>query len=329
MDFFNNQKKLFSTALVLFLGLALIICIFPALQSMHDYQPLPNSKPLTEQEQRGKEIFIAEGCIACHTQQVRNVDMDQVFGDRPSIAADYARNKRENIWQNTANLLGSERTGPDLTNVGLRQSSTDWQYTHLYNPRAVVPESIMPSYQWLFLVKPELGVHDIEVKVPDQFKVGIEGKIVASQDAKDLVAYLLSLKQTELPKSIPPKEFLYKSEKKTNATNADGLPDGENLFNTHCATCHQASGEGVPGAFPPLKGDKVVTGEDLELYITIIMKGYNGLAPAYGVMPPVGTTANLKPEEVAAIINHERTSWGNTGKTTTAAEVKTIMEKIK
>ncbi|MBS1549959.1 MAG: cytochrome c [Bacteroidetes bacterium] len=329
MDFFNNQKKLFSTALVLFLGLALIICIFPALQSMSDYQPLPNSKPLTEQEQRGKEIFIAEGCIACHTQQVRNVDMDQVFGNRPSIAADYARNKRENIWQNTANLLGSERTGPDLTNVGSRQPSTDWQYTHLYNPRAVVPESVMPSYKWLFLVKPELGIHDVEVKVPDKFRIGIDGKIVASQDAKDLVAYLLSLKQTELPKSIPPKEFLYKSEKKASTASANGLPDGENLFNTHCATCHQSSGEGVPGAFPPLKGDKVVTGEDLELYITIIMKGYNGLAPAYGVMPPVGTTANLKPEEVAAIINHERTSWGNNGKTTTAEEVKTIMDKIK
>ena len=329
MDFFNNQKKLFTSALVLFLGLALVICILPALQSMQDYQPLPNSKALIEQEQHGKEIFIAEGCIACHTQQVRNVDMDQVFGNRPSIAADYARNKRMNIWQNTANLLGSERTGPDLTNVGARQPSTDWQYTHLYNPRAVVPESVMPSYQWLFIVKPELGINDVEVKVPDQFKKGINGKIVASQDAKDLVAYLLSLKQTELPKSIPPKEFLYKPEKKSNASSTNALPDGESLFGTHCATCHQTNGEGVPGAFPPLKGDKVVTGDDLELYITIIMKGYNGLAPAYGVMPPVGTTANLKPEEVAAIINHERTSWGNNGKTTTAEEVKTIMDKIK
>lgn len=330
MDFFNNQKKLFTTALALFLGLALIICIFPSLQSMRDYQPLPNSKPLTESEQRGKEIYISEGCIACHTQQVRNVDMDQVFGNRPSIAADYARNKRMNVWQNTANLLGSERTGPDLTNVGNRQASTDWQYTHLYNPRAVVPESVMPSYKWLFIVKPELGVHDIEVKVPEKFRAGIIGKIVASQDAKDLVAYLLSLKQTELPQSMPPKEFLYKKEVKVSASSgASTLPDGENLFNTHCASCHQSSGEGVPGAFPPLKGDKVVTGEDLELYITIIMKGYNGLAPAYGVMPPVGTTANLKPEEVAAIINHERTSWGNSGKTVTADDVKTIMDKIK
>jgi cytochrome c oxidase cbb3-type subunit 2 len=59
------------------------------------------------------------------------------------------------------------------------------------------------------------------------------------------------------------------------------------------------------------------------------MKGYNGLAPAYGVMPPVGTTANFKPEEVAAIINHERTSWGNQGKKVTAEDVKAIMDKLK
>jgi cytochrome c oxidase cbb3-type subunit 2 len=72
-----------------------------------------------------------------------------------------------------------------------------------------------------------------------------------------------------------------------------------------------------------------VNGEDLELYVTIIMKGYNGLAPAYGPMPPVGTTANFKPEEVAAIINYERSSWGNTGKPVTADQVKTIMDKIK
>jgi len=46
----------------------------------------------------------------------------------------------------TPELLGSERTGPDLTNIGVRQPSSVWQYIHLYNPRAVVPESIMPSF---------------------------------------------------------------------------------------------------------------------------------------------------------------------------------------
>lgn len=330
MDFFTDQKKLFSAALALFLGLALIICIGPAWASK-SYKPLPNSKPLTDQELRGKMIYIREGCVACHTQQVRNVDMDAVFGNRPSMAADYARDKRLNVWQNTATLMGSERTGPDLTNVGARQSSIDWQYSHLYNPRSVVPESVMPSYKWMFDVKQNLGPNDHEVRVPDKFRIGIQGKIVPNQDAQDLVAYLLSLKQAELPKSIPAQDFLYKKEEKAASTGGggDNLPDGGQLFSANCATCHQESGEGVPGAFPPLKGNTVVNGDDLELYVTIIMKGYNGLAPAYGPMPPVGTTANFKPEDVTAIMNHERSSWGNTGKKVTVDEVKTIMDKIK
>ncbi|KGO09903.1 cytochrome c [Elizabethkingia bruuniana] len=331
MDFFSDHKKLFSSALAFFLFLTLFICIFPALNNQKVYQPLQGSKPLTEEESRGKSIYIREGCVACHTQQVRNVDMDQVFGNRPSLAVDYARNKRLNLFQNTATLMGTERTGPDLTNIGARQSSKDWQYSHLFNPRSVVPQSIMPSYKWLFLVKDQLDPGDKEISLPDAFRKGIKGKIVPSKDASDLVAYLLSLKQTELPKSIPAREFLYKKEEKKaeGSAGGDNLPDGEALFIANCATCHQATGEGVPGAFPPLKGDKVVLGDNLELYVTIIMKGYNGLAPQFGEMPAVGTNANFKPEDVAALINHERTSWGNNGKKVTVEEVKIIMDKIK
>lgn len=330
MEFFNNHKKLFTSALAFFLTLTLIIAIFPALNNQKTYKPIPSTSNLTEEEAEGKLIYIREGCVACHTQQVRNVDMDAVFGSRPSVAADYARNKRLNLWQNTATLMGTERTGPDLTNIGSRQPSTDWQYAHLYNPRAVVPESVMPSYKWLFIEKNELGVNDIEVKVPAQFRTGVKGKIVASNDAKNLVAYLLSLKQAELTQKIPQSEFIYKREKKQagNGGSEDHLPDGGALYTANCATCHQASGEGMSGAFPPLKGSPVVLGEDIELYVTIIMKGYDP-RPEYATMPAVGTNAGFSPEEVTAIINHERTSWGNNAKKVTVEEVKAIMDKIK
>ncbi len=66
---------------------------------------------------------------------------DSIFG-RPSAPGDFA--------YQTPELLGSERNGPDLTNVGARQSSSVWQYIHLYQPRAVVPQSIMPAFPWLF-----------------------------------------------------------------------------------------------------------------------------------------------------------------------------------
>lgn len=213
MDFFNNHKKLFLSALAFFLFLTLIICILPALNNQKINRPLPGSTVSTEEEVRGKQIYIREGCVACHTQQIRNVDMDQVFGERPSIAADYARNKRISFFQNTATLMGTERTGPDLTNIGRKQPSLEWQYSHLYNPRSVVPESVMPSYKWLFNVKDYLDEGEIEVNVPDEFRIGIKGKIVPSREAKDLVAYLFSLQQVKLTEDVEPVKFLYKKEK--------------------------------------------------------------------------------------------------------------------
>lgn len=331
MKMYSNHKLLFWTALLFFLFLTLIVAILPALNVQKLYEPLPDSKPLTKDELAGKMIYVENGCIACHTQQVREVEMDKVFGSRPSIAADLARNKRPNAWQNTATLLGSERTGPDLTNIGERQSSKDWHLLHLYQPRSVVKESIMPSYSFLFKEKDYLQKGDVEVKVPDEFKRNKNKKIVVTKEAMQLVSYLLSLKQAPLPKGSAPIEFIYKQEaKKEGAKSAggDGLPDGAELFTANCASCHQANGEGLPGAFPPLKGSPVVTGENIEMYVTIIMKGYNG-RPGYGPMPTVGETANFTPEMVTAIMNHERSSWGNGAKPVKLEDVKAIMDKIK
>ena len=331
MKMYSNHKLLFWTALLFFVFLTMNVCILPALTNQEIYQPLPDAKPLTKDEQAGKMIYIENGCVACHTQQVREVEMDKVFGSRPSISADYAANKRLNVWQNTATLMGTERTGPDLTNIGARQSSKDWHLLHLYQPRSVVKESIMPAYQWLFKEKDYLDDGDIEVKVPDEFKRDKFKKIIVTKKAMQLVAYLLSLKQAPLPKGSAPIEFIYKQEAKKSdgaKSGGDGLPDGKELFTANCAACHQESGEGLPGAFPPLKGSPVVKGENIEMYVTIIMKGYNG-RPGYGPMPSVGTTANFTPEMVTAIMNHERSSWGNGAKPVKLEDVKAIMEKIK
>src|SRR5574338_474038 len=140
MHFFDDHKKLFRTALGLFVGLTTIIAIIPALRNQENNAPLPGFVPLSKAATEGKNIFIANGCVACHTQQVRNVDMDKIWGDRPGIAADYAAIHRTDIWRNTATLMGTERTGPDLTDIGNRQPSIDWNLVHLYNPRIVVIE---------------------------------------------------------------------------------------------------------------------------------------------------------------------------------------------
>jgi cytochrome c oxidase cbb3-type subunit II len=88
------------------------------------------------------------------------------------------------------------------------------------------------------------------------------------------------------------------------------------------------NGEGLKGAFPPLKGSKVVLDDNPELMVNIIMNGYNA-REEYAVMPAVGTNNKLKPEEVAAIMNHERSSWGNNSRKVTAEEVKKLMETVK
>jgi cytochrome c oxidase cbb3-type subunit 2 len=330
MNVFNDHKKLYSIAGLLFLTLTYVTVIMPALQNQKNNAPLPGSVPLSGDALAGKSVYVAEGCVGCHSQQVRNVDMDKMFGSRPGIASDYANLKRMNVWQNTATVMGTERTGPDLTNVAERQSSKDWHLMHLFNPRSVIPQSIMPSYEWLFEIKDSALKTDVVVNMPANFLGGRTGKVVAKKEALQLLAYLLTLKQTPLPDGTKPMQFLYKNEKQqvAGAASTAAGANGQTLYTANCQSCHQPSGEGLKGAFPPLKGSPVVNGTDLELYVDIIMNGYDA-RPEYGVMAAVGTNMSFTEDDVAAIINYERTSWGNAGKKVTPEEIKKIMDFVK
>ncbi|MEJ7768047.1 MAG: cbb3-type cytochrome c oxidase subunit II [Chitinophagaceae bacterium] len=108
MNIFNNHIKLYTIAGLLFLTLTFLTAIQPALNNQRNNGPLPGTKPLTGDALAGKHIYISEGCVGCHTHQVRNVDMDKVFGSRPGMAADYANMHRMNVWVNTATLMGTE-----------------------------------------------------------------------------------------------------------------------------------------------------------------------------------------------------------------------------
>lgn len=329
MEFFNNHKKLFRTAFLFFAGLTVLVAILPALNNQKNNKPLPGADALSADAAKGKNIYIANGCVACHTQQVRNVDMDKVWGARPGLPADYAAIHRTDIWRNTATLMGTERTGPDLTDIGNRQPSKDWNLVHLFNPRIVVKESIMPAYPWLFSIKKQPAKGDVIVNVPAAYLNGKEGKVVATKDALYLIAYLQSLKQIKLPGGTLSPDFLYKrDQQQAGPAAASKELDGTALYTANCQSCHQSNGEGLPGAFPPLKGSTIVNGDNLELYVGIIMNGYDARAD-YGVMPPVGTNANLSAAEVAAIINHERTTWGNNAKRITEEEIKKIIDFVK
>ncbi len=330
MNIFNDHRKLYITAGLLFAFLTYIVVVMPAFDNQYNNLPLPGTKPLSGDAKAGKLIYISEGCVGCHSQQVRNVEMDKMFGSRPGMASDYANIGRTSIWQNTATLMGTERTGPDLTDIGNRQPSKDWNLMHLYQPRSVVAQSIMPSYKWLFEMKINPSKTDVVVSMSPEFLNGQPGKLIAKKEALQLVAYIQSLKQTPLPTGIKPAEFLYK--KVVVATSDNGATatiDGKASYEVNCASCHQVTGLGLKGAFPPLVGSKVVNDEkNLELYVDIIMNGYDA-RPEYGVMPAVGTNMNLSSDEVAAIINYERSSWGNKGKKVTPEEIQKIIDFIK
>lgn len=97
-------------------------------------------RPHTPLELAGREIYMREGCYACHSQMVRSLS-DELDRYGPySIAAESAYD-HPMLW-------GSKRTGPDLARLGGKYSD-DWHVAHLIDPRSVVPTSIMPAYPWL------------------------------------------------------------------------------------------------------------------------------------------------------------------------------------
>jgi len=189
----------------------------------------------------------------------------------------------------------------------------------------------MPAYPWMFTIKKEPAKGDVIVNVPAEYLNGKQVKLVANEEALNLVAYLQSLKQPKLPDGSIAPEFLYKKEEeKGSGSNQTKELSGAALYTTNCQSCHQQNGEGLKGAFPPLKGSKIVLDDNPEIMIDIIMNGYSGrVAEGFGVMPPVGTMNNLSTEEITAIMNHEKTSWGNDAKMITADEVNKIIEFIK
>ena len=103
--------------------------------------PIEGLEPYSALELEGRDIYMREGCAVCHSQMVRPMRAETERYGHYSVAG-------ESVYERPF-LWGSKRTGPDLARVGGRYSD-DWQRAHLYNPRDVVPESIMPSYPWLF-----------------------------------------------------------------------------------------------------------------------------------------------------------------------------------
>jgi len=132
------------------IGLALAIIVVASIGGLVEIAPLftidetvekaPDMRVYTPLELAGRDIYIREGCYACHSQMIRTL-RDEVERYGPYSLAVESQYDHPMLW-------GSKRTGPDLARLGERYSD-EWHVMHLHNPRDVVPESVMPAYPFL------------------------------------------------------------------------------------------------------------------------------------------------------------------------------------
>jgi cytochrome c oxidase cbb3-type subunit 2 len=177
-------------------GLAFIAFALNRVTAAHSSET--DSSPV----ERGRKLYISEGCINCHSQYVRPNTSDVLLWGP-------AGNLRQ-IHLQKPPLIGNRRQGPDLSQVGTRRSPL-WLKAHLVDPAEISGRSIMPSYAFLF----------------------------GDQRGNDLVAYLVSLHTGDASQHIAGQQSWMPSPAAANRANAS---EGAQVYRAFCATCHEPDG---------------------------------------------------------------------------------------
>ncbi|MCB4798706.1 cytochrome-c oxidase, cbb3-type subunit I [Neotamlana laminarinivorans] len=153
------QLTILATITILIGG---IIQIIPTIMVESNIPTIASVKPYTPLELEGRDIYIREGCVGCHSQMVRP------FRSEVERYGDYSK-AGEYVYDHPF-LWGSKRTGPDLHRVGGKYSD-NWHLNHMYDPQSTSSGSIMPAYQWL--VRNELDKSMTESKMKAMVKLGV------------------------------------------------------------------------------------------------------------------------------------------------------------
>ncbi|TRX74371.1 cytochrome-c oxidase, cbb3-type subunit II [Pseudomonas mangiferae] len=188
------EKNIGLMALLMVLAVSIggLVQIVPLFFQGVTNTPVEGMKPRNALEVEGRDIFIREGCVGCHSQMIRPFRAETERYGHYSVAG-------ESVWDHPF-LWGSKRTGPDLARVGGRYSD-DWQRAHLYNPRNVVPESKMPAYPWLVENRLD-GAHTADklealrtlgVPYTDEDIAGAKAAVKGKTEMDALVAFLQGL----------------------------------------------------------------------------------------------------------------------------------------
>jgi cytochrome c oxidase cbb3-type subunit 2 len=139
-DFIEKNIGVMIVLVIFVISLGGLAEIVPLSFDTNATAPLEGMEPLTGLQLEGRDIYIREGCVGCHSQMIRPLRAETERYGHYSVAG-------ESAWDHPF-LWGSKRTGPDLARVGQRYSD-DWHRVHLIDPRSVVPESNMPGFPWL------------------------------------------------------------------------------------------------------------------------------------------------------------------------------------
>lgn len=185
MDF--SKHKIFETnSIVLLVGILVVVAIgglveiAPLFWLSSTVEKVKGMRPYTPLELAGRDIYIREGCYTCHSQMIRSLRDEVERYGHYSLAA-------ESMYDHPFQW-GSKRTGPDLARVGGKYSD-EWHVLHMRDPRAVVPESVMPGYP--YLAARRLDTDDIAARLGAQRVVGVPyTSEMVEQAGADLAAQL-------------------------------------------------------------------------------------------------------------------------------------------
>jgi cytochrome c oxidase cbb3-type subunit II len=191
--FIEKNIGLLMVLIILVVSIAGLVQIVPLFFQSSTTKPVYEGKtvavPYSPLRLVGRDIFIREGCVGCHSQMIRPLRAEVERYGHYSVAA-------ESVFDHPF-LWGSKRTGPDLARVGGRYSDA-WHRTHLRNPRDVVPESNMPAYTWL--KDSSVANDNVEDKMRALRKVGVpytdndiahaKAELVGKTEEDALIAYL-------------------------------------------------------------------------------------------------------------------------------------------
>jgi cytochrome c oxidase cbb3-type subunit 2 len=135
-----------TAALVMFFIGGLLTTVVPPIVDKSWTHPAPGLRPYTDQELKGRAIYVREGCWYCHTQQTRTLVADTKRSGWRGV--DSPVSTPDEFVYDKPHMFGTKRTGPDLSRVGGKYD-TQWHRTHFRNPRDLVPGSVMPPFPWI------------------------------------------------------------------------------------------------------------------------------------------------------------------------------------